>query len=128
MERLFDGKISKEDRRIKRNVLKSYRRSVKNSWYVPKGYIFVTNISIKDVTMEKYCKHTENPDEYSWYIEILAEYREKYGDVRAIDICLDCNGKEWRGSEVSKYNFGDTICLDVALYVPIKTWLNVPFE
>ena len=118
------------DREIKEQILKSYLNSIKDSWYAPTGYIFVTNLYIKSEHSKKWCKHTQNPDEYSWYIELLQEFREKYGDVQVVGICSDSNGKEWDGSEPCSYKWQEDKMAyqSVAVYVPIKTWLEVPFE
>jgi len=123
--------LSKEKmREIKEEMLERYKKTVKNDWYAPTGYIFVTNMQMRNEYSKRWCTHTENPNEYSWFLEILLEYREKYGDVQIVDFVSGFN--DWnpprRGSEVSKYNFGDILILDVALYVPIKTWLDVSFE
>lgn len=120
--------MDKKTRKIKKDILRSYKRSIKNSWYAPKGYIWVTNIDIRNDFGKRFCKGIENPDEYSFYKKVIDEYREKYGDVQVVDICSDSNGHEWRGSEVSKYNFGDVYDTHVAVYVPIRTWLNVPLD
>jgi len=126
--------LSKEKtREIKEQMLERYLSSVKNGWYAPDGYIFVTNAHIKSEYSKKWCK-TENPNEYTWLTELLQEYREKYGDVRVVDICSDIDGKEWNGSEIGEvyhcYSWTNDVLAykNVALYVPIKAWLELPFE